>query len=59
MKMMVDNFDWIKEQFLLDIQTAVKMEDILPELVFNWDQTGISIVTGIILDDGAEKDQNS
>ena len=47
MKMTVNDFDRIKEQqFLFDIQTAVEMEDIPPELVFNWDQTGISIVPG-------------
>ena len=46
MKITVNNFDGIKEQFLLDIQTAVEMEDIPPELVFDWDQTGISIVPG-------------
>ena len=46
MKMTVTNFERIKEQFLLDIQTVVEMEDVPMELVFNWDQTGISIVPG-------------
>ena len=46
MKITVNSFDSIKEQFLFDIQTAVEMEDIPPELVLNWDQTGISIVPG-------------
>ena len=45
MKITVNNFDSINEQFLFDIQTAVEMEDIPPELVLNWDQTGISIVS--------------
>ena len=34
----------VKEQFLLDIKAVVEMKDIPPELVFNWDQTEISIV---------------
>ena len=46
MKMTVSNFSSVKEQFLLDIQTAVEMEDIPPELVFNRDQTGVGIVPG-------------
>ena len=46
MKMTVSNFESAKEQFLLNVQIAREMEDIPPELVFNWDQTGISIVPG-------------
>ena len=42
-KISVTNF---KEQCLLDIQSVVEMEEILPQLVFNWDQTGMSIVPG-------------
>ena len=30
-----------KEQYSLDIQSVVEMEEILPQLVFNWDQTGV------------------
>ena len=45
-KMTVKNFEELKEQFLLDIKAVVDMEDVPPELVFNWDQTGISIVPG-------------
>ena len=37
MKITVNNFDSIKEQFLFDVQTAVEMEDIPPELIFNWE----------------------
>ena len=44
--MTVENFEAVKEQFLLDVTAVVEMEDIPPELVFNWDQTGISIVPG-------------
>lgn len=46
MKMTVSNFVSAKEQFLLGIQVAREMEDIPPDLVFNWDQMGISIVLG-------------
>ena len=46
MKMTMNNFESIKEQFLLDVETAVEMEDIPQELMFNWYQTGISIVPG-------------
>ena len=46
MKMTPEKFDNIKEQFIYDVKTVVDMEDISPELVFNWDQTGISIVPG-------------
>lgn len=44
--MTVENFEAVKEQFLLDVKAVVEMEDIPPKLVFNWDQTGISIVPG-------------
>ena len=39
---MVHNFDEIKQHFLLDIKGIVEMEEIPPDLIFNWDQTGIS-----------------
>ena len=45
-KMTVTNFEAVKEQFVLDVNAVVEMEDIPPELVFNWDQTGISVVPG-------------
>ena len=45
-KMTVANFEAVKEQFLIDINAVVEMEDVPPELVINWDQTGISIVPG-------------
>ena len=45
-KMTVMNFEAVKEQFVLDVNAVVEMEDILPEFVFNWDQTGISVVPG-------------
>ena len=45
-KLRVAYFDAIQELFLLDYRAIVEMEEIPPELVFNWDQTGISIVPG-------------
>ena len=45
-KIMVKNFDEVKEQFLLDIRGVVEMEEIPPDLILNWDQTAISIVPG-------------
>ena len=37
----VENFPGIKRKFLSDVQTVVQLENIPPELIFNWDQTGI------------------
>ena len=34
----------LREQYLLDIKVVVEMEKVPPELVFNWDHTGINIV---------------
>ena len=45
-KITVKHFEELKEQFLFDINAIVEIEDIPPDLVFNWDQTGISIVPG-------------
>ena len=39
-------FDDLKEQYLLDIKAVVEMEKAPPELVLNWDHTGINIVPG-------------
>ena len=33
-----------KKQFLLDIKVVVNLEDILNELILNWDQTAINYV---------------
>ena len=46
MKMTIAKFETIKEQFLFDIQTVVEMENVPMELMFNCDQTGVSIVPG-------------
>ena len=45
-KIAVANFDEVKEQFLLDIQAMVTMEEIPFDLILNWDQTGLHIVPG-------------
>lgn len=45
-KMHVEHFEALKEQFLLDIRAVKEMEEVPPELIFNWDHTGISIVPG-------------
>uniref|UniRef100_A0A1X7V510 Uncharacterized protein n=1 Tax=Amphimedon queenslandica TaxID=400682 RepID=A0A1X7V510_AMPQE len=39
-KRTVEDFNKIKAQFLLSIRTMVQMENIHPEMIFNWDQTG-------------------
>ena len=38
------HFDSLKAQFLSDIRTIVVMESIPPELIINWDHTGIKYV---------------
>ena len=45
-KMTVANFEEVREQFLFDIKAIIDLEEIPPDLVFNWDQTGVSIVPG-------------
>ena len=39
-----ENFTQEKSKFLQQIVDLVKMEDIPPELIFNWDQTGLNLV---------------
>ena len=38
------DFAAVKEQFLNDVVSIVTMEEIPPELILNWDQTGIHLV---------------
>ena len=40
----VAEFRELKEQFLAEVVATVEMEEIPPELILNWDQTGIKIV---------------
>lgn len=39
-----ENFAQLKADFLDDLSSIVELEDIPPELVLNWDQTGIKLV---------------
>ena len=43
---MIHDFEVIKINFLNDVFAIVKMEDILDELILNWDHTPINIVPG-------------
>ena len=43
-KLMVHNFEELKEQFLNDIFTVAIMEDIPDDLILSWDHTAINIV---------------
>ena len=43
-KFSIDNFAEKKEQYLQDLVTIVKMEEIPPGLILNWDQTGVKVV---------------
>ena len=42
MKVSVKDLEELKEQFLLDIEAIVDLEDIPHELILNWDQTAIN-----------------
>ena len=43
-KMTPKDFDRLKAQFLFDVTVVIEMEEIPPQLVINWDQTGIHYV---------------
>ena len=43
-KVTVDNFKELKEQFLLDINQVIVMDEIPADLVINFDQTGLHFV---------------
>ena len=43
-KYSVSNFEQLKQAFLNDVCTTVMMEEIPPQLILNWDQTGLKIV---------------
>ena len=40
----IADFNHLKRQFLRDVVTTVELEEIPPELIINWDQTGFKIV---------------
>ena len=42
------NFAEVKQQFLDAVVETVEMEEVCPELILNWDQTGIRIVSSSI-----------
>ena len=39
-----EDLAWLKAQLVANLVTTVKMENVPTELIFNWDQTGITIV---------------
>ena len=39
-----ENFESLREEYLNNVSTTVIMEDIPPEMVLNWDQTGLRII---------------
>ena len=43
-KVLVEDFDVVKAQYLSDIKAVIEMEEVPPALVINWDQTGINYV---------------
>ena len=40
-KVTVEDFNAVKEQYLLDTKSIIEMDEIPDDLVLNWDQTGI------------------
>lgn len=40
----VDNFENEKEKFLKNIKSKIELNDIPPQLIINWDQTGLHVV---------------
>lgn len=43
-KPVIKNFDEVKTKYLTDIATLVNKHNIPPELIINWDHTGIHLV---------------
>ena len=43
-KVTVEDFDDLKKLFLIDIKSAVQMDEIPTKLIVNWDQTGINYI---------------
>ena len=57
-KVMVENFEEVKENFLLDVKNVVCMDEIPGELIVNWDQTGVNYIpvsSWTIQSEGAKK----
>lgn len=55
------NFMEQKREFLADVVATVTMEDIPPELILNWDKTGIKIVPSstLYMDNGSKGGETS
>ena len=50
-KVTVEDFDELKKLFLMDIKSAIQIDEIPAQLIVNWDQTGINYIrTSIKLD---------
>ena len=43
-KVLIENFEQVKAQFLLDVRAVAEVEDIPFDLIINWNQTGIHYV---------------
>ena len=43
-KISIENFEAVKEEFLLEIKNVVSFDEIPPPLIINWDQTGINYI---------------
>ena len=43
-KISVENFESLRDEYLDNFSTTVLLEDIPPDMVLNWDQTGINII---------------
>ena len=43
-KNLVENFDDLKASFLEQVSTTVVMDEIPPEMILNWDQTGLNLI---------------
>jgi len=60
-KELPENFDKIRERFLIDIQPVIEMEDVPPSLAINWDHTAMKIVpsTNWTMEKKGTKSRNS
>ena len=43
-KVLPGNFEEMKELYLIDIMSVVEMEEILSDLIINWDHTALKLV---------------
>ena len=43
-KVLPKDFAGIKEQYLIDVKSVVNFEDIIKQLILNWDQTAVKVV---------------